>query len=193
MGQASVNRALDWLFAKPTLDSTRYEPRSMLFAGFAGALTATLRVGDVLVADEVVDTHGKSWRTTWPVGSCATTLHRGRLLTVDHLAATPEEKRRLGEQHQTCAVDMESATFAERCTNAGVPFTCVRAISDELATPLSLTLASLLSAGTASPWRLIKALALQPSLLPELLRLARDTKRAAEELGFALRELLAKR
>jgi len=34
------------------------------------------------------------------------------------------------------------------------------------------------------------ALARRPGILPELLRLARDTKRASEQLGLALGELL---
>ena len=117
-------------------------------------------------------------------------LNKCRLLTMDHLIACPEQKQRLGEQHHTSAVDMESAFFAERCTKAGLPFACVRAISDEMTTSLSPNLASLLSGGAASPWRVVQALARRPSMLPELMRLARDTRRASEQLGLALGELL---
>ena len=187
IGQAKVAHALDWLLAKPIIDGQPYEPRLILFAGFAGALNDALKVGDIVVADEVVDEQGQSWRTTWPQ---AESLRRGRLLTVDQITATPADKRRLAERHQAIAVEMESAHFAARCTQAGIPFGCVRAISDEVMTALSPALASMLSGGTASPWRVLMALARRPGMLPELLRLARDTKRASEELGLALGELL---
>ena len=194
VGEASVNRALDWLLAKPLLDRVPYEPKVIVFAGFAGALTPTLKIGDIVLADEIGDAEGVRWRPTWPAeplaGRWRPPLHRGRLLTVHPLAATPLDKQQLGERHQAYAVDMESSVFARRCTKAGVPFACVRAISDEMATPLSPALASVLSGGSASPWRLVKAVARNPGLVPELLRLARDTKIAATQLGLALGELL---
>jgi adenosylhomocysteine nucleosidase len=85
---------------------------------------------------------------------------------------------------------MESAPFAARCQKANVPFGCVRAISDDSATSLSPALVSVLSGGTASPWRVLLALARRPGMLPELIRLARATKKASHQLGLALGELL---
>jgi adenosylhomocysteine nucleosidase len=194
VGPASVARVLDWLLSRPKLAGVPYEPKLIVFAGFAGALTDQLHVGDILLADAIADEQGQSWRPTWPselpAGEWKPPLHRGRLLTMDRLIATVEEKRRLGAQHQACAVDMESVLFAERCTKAEVPFACVRAISDEAATPLSPELTGLLSGGAASPWRVVRALARHPNMLPELMRLARDTKRASRQLGLALGELL---
>jgi len=194
IGSARVAGALDWLLAKPELNKVPYAPTIMIYAGFAGALTATLKVGDVILADEIVDSHGHRWKPTWPPelpeGTWKPPLHRGRLLTMDRLIGTSEEKHQLGEQHQAIAVDMESAIFAERCTQAGVPFACVRAISDNAATSLAPTLVTLLEGGDVSVWRSLQALARQPSLLPQFLRLARDTNRASEQLGMALGELL---
>jgi len=194
VGRANVVRALDWLMAKPTLERVAYEPGLLIFAGFAGALTSELHVGDIVLADEVVDEHGCRWQTTWPgalpEGRWSPPLHRGRVLSVDRLVAAAEEKRQLGELHQSSAVDMESAIFAERCAKVGMPFACVRAISDEATTPLSPELASMLSGGAASPWSVVRTLARRPGMLPELLRLARDTKHASKQLALALGELL---
>ena len=194
IGQVNVARTLDWLLARPKFDGVPYEPKLLIFAGFAGSLTEALRVGDIVLADEVSDEHGHSWRTTWPEtlpeGAWKPPLHCGRLLTVDRLSATPDQKRRLREQHQAVAVDMESAIFAARCTEAGVPFACVRAISDETGTTLAPELVSLLDRGGVSLWRVLLALARRPSLLPELMRLARDTQQASIQLGKALGELL---
>jgi adenosylhomocysteine nucleosidase len=194
IGQRNVAGALDWLLAKPMLENVPYAPTLMIYAGFAGALREDVEVGDVVLADEVVDMQGRRWTPTWPEhlpdGPWKPPLHRGRLLTMDRLVGSSGEKRQLGEQHQAIAVDMESAVFAERCTRAGIPFACVRAISDRVATSLTPALVGLLEGGDVSTWRVLQALARQPRLLPEFLRLARDTNRASEQLGIALGELL---
>jgi adenosylhomocysteine nucleosidase len=191
VGQAKVAQALDWLLTNPQRDGIPYRPQRLIFAGFAGALTEPLQVGDIVVADEVIDRHGRSFRTTWPGDAADTSAwHRGKLLTVDELTATPEDRRRLAEEHQAIAVEMESAVFASRCTQAGIPFGCVRAISDEAATTLSPALMTMLSGGSVSPWRALLALGRRPWMLPELLRLARDTRKASEQLGNALESLL---
>lgn len=194
VGQANVGRALDWLLAGPKFDGVPYVPKLLLFAGFAGALTDGLHVGDIVLADEVMDEHGGRWPTTWPEtlpeGRWTPPLQRGRILTVDRLIATPEDKLRLGESHQAVAVEMESAVFAARCTQAGRPFACVRAISDDIRLPISQAVMTLLEDGVVSPWHVLKLLIQKPLLLPELLRLARDTKRASAQLALALGELL---
>jgi adenosylhomocysteine nucleosidase len=194
IGPENVARTLDWLLASPKLGAVPYEPSLLIFAGFAGALTESLHIGDIVLADEIVDESGNRWPTTWPVeplpGEWTPPLLRGRLVSVNQMAGSAQEKRRLGESHQAIAVEMESASFAERCTKAGMPFACVRAISDEVDAPLSPALTTLLSGGSASPWRVFKALARRPAMLPELLRLARHTRRASQQLGLALGELL---
>lgn len=194
VGAANVNRSLDWLLSKPALERVPYEPNLLIFAGFAGALTPEMHVGDVLLATEVRDEHGHAWPTTWPEtlpeGRWRPPLHRAPLVSFDQLIGKPDDKRRLHTAHGALAVDMESAAFAARCAQMNIPFACVRAISDDVDTVLSPHLLSLLQGGVASPPRVIGGLARHPSLLFELLRLARDTKKAAEQLGLALGELL---
>lgn len=194
VGRASVSRALDWLFAKPKLDDVAYEPTLLIYAGFAGAATPDLRVGDVVLANEILDERGRVWPTTWPrelPDECWTPhLHRGRLISTDQLISDPISKREFFDKYQAIAIDMESATFAERCSRNGMPFACLRAISDDVNTALSANLELLLSGGTASPGRVFMTLLRHPQMFPELLRLARDTKCASEQLGMALGELL---
>src|SRR5438067_10389484 len=60
-----------------------------------------------------------------------TTLFRsGRLLSVDSILREAAERRRLAEQHQAIACDMESFAIAETCRDLGVPCLVVRIISD---------------------------------------------------------------
>ena len=72
-----------------------------------------------------------------PEGQWRPPLHRARLLTTGQLIGNPEDKRSLGRKHEAAAVDMESATVARMCSRKGVPFGCVRVISDRADTPLS--------------------------------------------------------
>ena len=55
---------------------------------------------------------------------------------------------------------------------------------------VSPRLASLVSTGRVSPWRLALALLTGPGLMGELRRLAKQTRLAAEQLGKAVGELL---
>ncbi len=133
-------------------------PSFVIAAGFCGALNSTLQVGDIVTSP--------------------------RILTVDHLVSDPAEKRRLATQAD--GVDMESAAIADVCAAKGIAFLAVRAVSDTSDTALSPELVHLLSGGNVSMWMACRALARRPSLLPEFLRLGRDTKLAARNLAAAL-------
>jgi nucleoside phosphorylase len=182
IGIAAVTKALAWVLSGP------YRPPFVLSAGFSGALIPHLRVGDLILADEVRDVDGPSWPTTWPVG--ATDLSRGRLLTTTHLVGDPQEKRQLGERFGAAAVDMETAVVARLCAEAGMPFGCLRVISDDVDTPLSPALLGVLGGGRIRPLGLAAALLRRPSLARELIRLGRDTHRGARRLSEGLLGLL---
>jgi adenosylhomocysteine nucleosidase len=193
VGTDSAARALDWLLAAPPLDNVPYRPKVVLSAGFCGALRPGYRVGDVIVADEVV-AEGKSWPAPWPgtlaAGDWQPPLKHDRLLCVPHLIGDVAEKRALAARHGAGVVDMESAAVAQACARAGVPFGCVRAVSDDCDTPLSPALTACLAGGRVAPLRLLAATARSPGLVPQMWRLARQTRYAAGQLALALGELL---
>jgi len=185
LGAERAAAAIRWL-----LDN--FEPRLVVVAGFSGALSPALRVGDVLLASEVVepDDDELHWRTSVPaeLGD----LPVGRLVTVKQLVATPAEKQALAKQTHAVMVDMESAVIAEACQEWHVPCAVVRVISDTAATALSPRLVKLLSSGRASPWRVLATVARSPRSIMELWRLARDTRVAARALATALTGLIEK-
>jgi adenosylhomocysteine nucleosidase len=179
VGRRAIETAFDWLLAAVP------RPRLLVYAGFAGALDPTLRIGDVLCVNEVVDTAGRSWHSELPADRWAGT-QSGRLFTADQLVATPDEKQRLAAVHGARIVDMESAHVAARCIRAGIPFLCVRAVSDAADRPLSPSLVRLLSGGRVSGLRVAMTLCRAPSMVPALYRLAFDTRIAARQLAHAL-------
>jgi adenosylhomocysteine nucleosidase len=194
MGAAATDRALEWLLGAPLLGKVPYRPRVVVSAGFCGGLRSDLTVGDVVLATEVVDDRGGKWPTPWPgdlpPGRWEPALHRGRMLTVPAVVAAPREKRRLQETHDAVAVDMETAAAARWCQREGIPFGCVRAVSDAAEDGLSPGLAAALAGGRVSALRLAAGLVRSPSMVRELWRLARHTARAGERLAAALGELL---
>jgi nucleoside phosphorylase len=194
VGPRAVEQALDWLFSKPKLELVPYAPKIILLAGFAGSLVDSLHVGDLVLATDVVDLDGNRWPTTWPgelpAGPWQPSLRRGTVLSAPKLVCDPHEKRRLGQSRQALTVDMESVAFASLCSKCDVPFGCLRAVSDDLDTPLSPVLESLLAGGRVVWWRVLLALLRRPVFLKELLRLRRDTASASARLGEALGELL---
>jgi adenosylhomocysteine nucleosidase len=159
-------------------------PQLVITAGYAGALRPGLHVGDVILASEVIDESGRMWPTAWPA------KRRGRVLTCARMIGDPEQKRDLGTKHAADAVDMESAALAEVCREKGVQFACVRAVSDDVATPLSPRLLRMLEGGRVSAARVCGQLLRAPGLLPELVRLGRNTRVAGERLSEVLALLL---
>jgi nucleoside phosphorylase len=194
VGAARTERALKWLLDKPKLGVVLYRPQLIISAGFAGSLVAERRVGDIVLATEIIDAVGHCLPTAWPdhlpEGEWRPPLHRGRLLTVDQIVATPAEKQSLANKYNAVAVDMESAMVARLCSERHVPFACVRSISDDFETTLSPGLASLLRDGRVDVLRLLGSLLIRPWMIREMWLLARQTTFAGEQLGKALGELL---
>jgi adenosylhomocysteine nucleosidase len=178
VGRHRTRIALDQILSKS------HSTSRIIAAGFCGALQAHLKVGDVVIASEVVDESGRVWAIAEDLNHIERTKHR--LLTVNHLIAKATEKQRLGKLHTADVVDMESATIAETCSGRGVPFLIVRAVSDTVDTELSPELVRLLSGGNASILKACRALVRKPSLLGEFRRLARDTRLAARNLAETL-------
>jgi nucleoside phosphorylase len=194
MGKARIARAGAWLLGKPAFGNLPYRPKAVLMAGYAGGLRDGLKVGDVILATEIVDAKGNIHSATWPTrpldGQWDPPLQRGRLVTVDKIVSTTQEKRDLGQRHDALAVDMESAVLARLCAAEAVPFGCVRVISDSVDTPLPPRLVSLITGDRISIPRTILTMLRHPTVCTDFWRLAKQTRHASQQLGKALGELL---
>jgi nucleoside phosphorylase len=182
LGAAAMETALRWCLNTPRYGAVPYRPRFVLSAGFSGALQPEQRVGDLILATEIIDQAGNRWPTRCPDYPTEEVHSRGRLLTVTELVGDPRAKQRLGERYKAMAVDMETAVVARLCQEHGVPFACLRVISDDLNTPLSPHLVELLRQGRVSPLCLTWTVLRHPSLIRELWRLAGQTRFAARQL-----------
>jgi adenosylhomocysteine nucleosidase len=183
IGPSAMGAALCWSFDLP------FRPPLVLSAGFSGALQPEQRVGDLVLANEVIDTQGNRWLTTWP-GDGSGPFPLGRLLTLETLLTEPSEKLRLGRQYEASAVDMETAMLAQLCSQHQLPFGSLRVISDDVRIPLSPQLVELLQGGRVAPFRVAQTLLRKPSIVQELWRLAAQTRAAARQLSTGLQTLL---
>lgn len=113
-------------------------PGHVLHVGFAGALRAGLVEGDLMLVTEVIGA-GQS-KGPYPCAELDVLrsalalmpgrLAQGSLLTVPSFVDRPEDKRVLSERHHAAACDMEAHWVACMCAELGVPYSGLRAISD---------------------------------------------------------------
>jgi adenosylhomocysteine nucleosidase len=109
----------------------------LLSVGTAAALREGLAPGDLVVPAAVTDgqeSHNvdETWRLSLvrQLSAAPGALDGGLLLSVEHVAATPEEKAALGRDTGAVAVDMESSAVLAAGAEAGVPCAAVRVIVD---------------------------------------------------------------
>jgi adenosylhomocysteine nucleosidase len=111
-----------------------HKPPWVISTGFAGALVPQLKRCDILMVDSLTEASDRRLAIDLRVNAESLTrspgVHVGRLVTVDTIVHTPEEKRALGRRHEALAVDMESWAVGEVCRQAKTRFMAVRIISD---------------------------------------------------------------
>ena len=114
-----------------------HSPAWILACGFAGALQPEMKVGQIIMADAIVDAHGNqlSVDVNMPADP-GRGLHVGRLLTADGIVRTVAEKQALAAQWKALAVDMESLAVAQVARDTKTRFLAVRSISDDLSADL---------------------------------------------------------
>jgi adenosylhomocysteine nucleosidase len=146
-GQHNARRATEIL-----IDGHR--PGRVVSAGFAGGLSSTLKRNDILVADRLLKLDGGELSVDLPPGIAATApqpgVHRGALLTADHVVRTPRDRRALFQRSGALGVDMETFAVAEVCAARQVAFSSIRVINDTADEALPRDVEHLLAQKTAA-------------------------------------------
>jgi len=157
--------------------------------GMAGGLDPFLSAGTVVLPTEILARDGQAIETSrpWRERLSAAVQHpavSGKLVTSTRAVASVADKAVLFRETGAAAVDMESLAVAQVAVARRVPFVAVRVIVDSAGDglPESVTTAAD-AAGHLRLWRLLGALALSPSDLPALIRLARRYRAAGRSLA----------
>jgi len=97
--------------------------------GYCGGLDPALKVGQIVVADRVEAAgSGEIFAPVEPVAHQRRLF--GSIISIDRFVQTAEEKRRLRASGGV-AVEMEAAGVAREARGLGLPFGCVRVVTDE--------------------------------------------------------------
>jgi adenosylhomocysteine nucleosidase len=150
-----------------------YSPSLIYSAGFAGALEARLKVGDVIQPSQLINAADGSRVNL--VGSDGILISFGSV-------ATRGQKRKLHESFGAQLVDMEAAAVARAAEARGVEFAVVKAISDEVDFDFPSTERFVDSTGEFSEMRFALFAAFRPWLWPQIARLASNSNSAAKAL-----------
>jgi adenosylhomocysteine nucleosidase len=167
---AAVDRALEVFAAE-----------AVVSIGICGALRPELATGDVVVADFVTD--GDRRFAARPVSGRAA-WRSGTVRSAGRVIRSAEEKARLAESG-AWVVEMEAAGVAERTFAHGLPFYCVKAVSDLADETLANDFnKALRNDGQFDTIVLLRGTLRQPLIrVRELLRLRKRCARAASSLG----------
>lgn len=175
LGPEAARRAAEAILAL-------YRPRVVYSAGYAGALEAGLRVGEILSPARVIDaTDGSS--IDIPGGNCV-------LISYGHVA-TPEQKSKLWQAYGAQAVDMEAATVGRAAEARNVAFKALKVVSDESDFKFPDTDRFVDAQGRLHEARFALFAAVRPWLWFPVIRLARNSHRAARLLCTQLSEICA--
>jgi len=165
-----------------------YSPQLIVSAGVAGALVPDLTLGDTIFPAIVIDLRDGSRHETAiqnaPIAKSA--LSRTLLITHSEIASVAE-KRRLATSYGAHAVDMEAAEVARSAQCHNLPFIAVKAISDDVNFAMP-EMQRFIRAGQFETTRFALHVAFRPWLWIPVIRLARNTRIASENLCAWLRE-----
>jgi adenosylhomocysteine nucleosidase len=165
-----------------------HSPKWILSSGFAGALVPTVKIGDIVVADSIVDTHGQAMMidVAFPADP-ARGLHIGRILTSDAIVRLVSEKQLLAAHLGAIAVDMESLAVAQVCREQGIRCLSIRSISDDVAHDLPPEVLSLIGpTGTTRLGAALGAIWNRPESVRDMWKLRQSAHFAAGRLATFL-------
>lgn len=171
------------------------EVRRLLVWGAAGGLDPALGPGTVLVPTVVIGPDGgrhlpdPEWRAALlkalPRGM---PLSEAPLVTVDTATDSVAAKALLRRTSGAAGVDMETAAVAAAAEAAGVPWAAIRVIADPARGVVPRAVAAAVG-GRHFLFKFAWGLVLHPAELSDVVRLAREFRRACHTLGKLARTL----
>ena len=181
VGFAKVRQATQSLIEAHT-------PPWVVSTGFCGGLLPEMKVGDIVMADSLVDTHGHELTVDFkPPLDQPPGMHVGRLVTTDEMVRTVKAKQELADAYGAVAVDMESLAVAQVCRETKTRFLAVRAVSDDLSADLPPEVLSVVgSSGSIRIGAALGAVWKRPGSVKEMWQLHESARKAAERLAAFL-------
>jgi adenosylhomocysteine nucleosidase len=148
----------------------KMDVNGIINTGFCGALDPSLRVGDIVV---------------WGDAPSTAKFVKGEISSSDRVVVTAEEKLRLREKTGAIAAEMEAGAVKKIAAAWGVPFYCIRAVSDTANEdmPLDFNLYRDQDGRFSLPRIAMAAMSRPFTRIPALRRLEANCNVASESLG----------
>ncbi len=166
--------------------------------GCAAALSETLKPGDMVLADSLLDAEGAQigidpdWHDySKNLLSASLQIHTGSLVESIRIVATSQDKKHLHAQTAAVALDMETIAIAKAALQHKLPFLAIRAIADPVEMDLPKAINhSLNSEGDIMLGKLLLFIALHPAELPGLIKLGLHFNKAKNTLKLVAKQLI---
>jgi len=168
--------------------------------GCAAALSESLKPGDLMLADKLIDAEGyrdakfcisTDWHSeTNNRLSTFVVVHTGCLAESKSIVSSSKDKKLLQSTTGAVALDMESIAIAKVAGQYALPFLAIRAIADPVNMDLPLAINySLNDRGDIVMSKLLLFLILHPAELPGLIKLGLHFNAAKKTLKFIAKHL----
>lgn len=180
-------------------------PDLLISAGFCGAIVDGLEVGDVVLAEQIVISDGK--------GVTDVPIHLSNIATGSVLRQTDGDKRVvmgtfistsvitqkkllagiLAGCYRNPVVEMESGAIAIVAVENNIPMLAIRAVSDAATEELDFSIEEFCGADLRRvvPHRVLLTIIKKPRLIPQLIRLYRNSRKAAGSITTELTRLFS--
>lgn len=159
-------------------------PIDLVFSvGWAGALRPEIQPGSAHNLAGVIDVRtGERFNCEAGAGEL--------WLATSPRVANETEKKRLAATYGTALVDMEAAAIARLSAARGLPFYCIKGVSDTLSEHLPDFNRFLSASGQMKMAKLVLYSAVQPWYWPALVRMGDNSKKASQNIAESLRSFL---
>jgi adenosylhomocysteine nucleosidase len=173
--------------------TAHFAPSMAIVTGVAAGLKPEWRPGDMLAAQSVSNPQGEEKILAEPklidlAVQCGAQIAPA-LITLPHVARTVDEKARLASFGE--AADMESLSLMKQWSARGIPSLALRVILDPAEMPMPCDFeAAMDQHGQVRITQILAQLARKPQLLPDFLRLSRQSRRVLKILARFLDQFL---
>lgn len=180
-----------------------FAPAMLISCGYCGGIAPDLNVGDVVVASGVAIVSGTEVRAvqveipavcgSFIAGQSAegVRISGGLFLSTPLVMSKKRLASLLPAGVPDPVVEMESAAVAAAARESGISFVGIRAVSDQLDEELDFSLEELCDARMRiSIPRVLLTVARKPHIIPQLARLARNSRVAGSSLARAVEQFL---
>lgn len=172
------------------------KPDLIISAGFGGGILSGLSVGDVVMAEQVLQWLGNGFEEVavgfYGHNSAADnlSLSRGSFITNDGILSKQNLAQHLTDANNPI-VEMETAAVARVAATHGIPFLGIRAVSDAWHEELAFSIDEFCDdTMRIKPSKVLATILKRPAIIPQLIRLALNSRVAATSLAKAMERLL---